>query len=67
MARPVAWIFALLIIEGATPGEGTELTLPAGDYWLLWRDASGARHVRGFAMRSGAETCVDTGAGDAPR
>jgi hypothetical protein len=54
-------------IEGATPGVGTELTLPAGDYWLLWRDAGGVRRVRAFTMHSGAETLVDEAAGDAPR
>jgi hypothetical protein len=47
--------------------KGTDLTLPAGDYWLLWRDVRGAKHVRAFTMRSGAETWVDTTADVAPK
>jgi RNA polymerase sigma-70 factor (ECF subfamily) len=51
-------------VEDAQAARGTDLVLPPGDYWLLWRDLRGARHVRAFAIRAGLETRIDTAAGN---
>jgi hypothetical protein len=49
-------------VEDAATAKGAELTLPAGDYWLLWRDVEGRRQVLGFSVAAGKETAVDAGA-----
>jgi hypothetical protein len=49
-------------VEDAATAKGNELTLPAGDYWLLWRDVDGKRQVLGFSVAAGKETAVDAGA-----
>jgi RNA polymerase sigma-70 factor (ECF subfamily) len=50
-------------VEDAQAAKGSDLVLPPGDYWLLWRDVRGARHVRAFVIRAGLETRIDTATG----
>ena len=48
-----------LRVEDATTAKGEDLLLPAGDYWLLWRDLQGKKQLQAFHVDAGRDTRVE--------